>query len=39
MFRRAYVGTEQYNTMFYTKPPAEFLERTHKLREALKAAA
>ena len=25
--------------MFYTKPPAEFAERAHKLRAALKAAA
>ncbi len=29
---------EQCSTMFYTKPPVEFAERTHKLREALKAA-
>jgi hypothetical protein len=27
------------STMFYTKPKVEFAERTHKLREALKAAA
>ena len=30
---------QQCSTMFYTKPTAEFAERTHKLRAALKAAA
>ena len=30
---------EQCSTMFYTKPPVEFAERTHQLRVALKAAA
>ncbi len=30
---------EPSSTMFYTKPPVEFAERTHKLREALTAAA
>ena len=30
---------QQCSTMFYTKPTAEFAERAHKLRAALKAAA
>ncbi len=30
---------DQCSTMFYTKPTVEFAERTHKLREALKAAS
>ncbi len=30
---------EQCSAMFYTKPPVEFAERTHKLHAVLKAAA